>query len=49
MYRLITRDGDVWYFEDLEEARKNQYIFGGIIELIEDKYNRKNGDDYRDK
>ena len=34
MYRLTTRDGDVWDFEDLEEARKNQYIFGGIIEKI---------------
>ena len=27
MYRLTTRDGDEWDFEDLEEARKNQYIF----------------------
>ena len=34
MYRLTTRDGDVWEFDDLEEARKNQYIFGGKIEEI---------------
>lgn len=39
MYRLTTRDGDVWEFEDLEEARKNQYIFGGTIENIPDKAN----------
>ena len=32
MYRLTTRDGDVWIFDGLEEARKNQYIFGGKIE-----------------
>mgnify|MGYP000980884053 CR=1 FL=1 len=37
MYRLTTRDGDVWDFEDLEEARKNQYIFGGRIEKIGDE------------
>ena len=34
MNRLTTRDGDIWEFDDLEEARKNQYIFGGIIEKI---------------
>ena len=34
MYRLTTRDGDVWDFEDLEEARRNQYIFGGKIENV---------------
>ena len=37
MYRLRTRDGDVWEFDDLEEARRNQYIFGGEIALIENK------------
>jgi hypothetical protein len=26
MYRLTTRDGDIWEFDDLEETRKNQYI-----------------------
>ena len=36
MYRLTTRDDDVWEFEELEEARKNQFIFGGKIEKIED-------------
>lgn len=39
MYRLTTRDGDVWDFEDLEEARRNQYIFGGKIENITDNVN----------
>lgn len=34
MYRLTTRDGDIWDFDDLEEARKNKYIFGGTIEEI---------------
>lgn len=37
MYRLTTRDGDIWEFEVLEEARKNQYIFGGIVEKIGDE------------
>lgn len=32
MYRLTTRDGDIWDFDELEEARKNRYIFGGKIE-----------------
>ena len=35
MYRLTTRDDDVWEFDELEEARKNQYIFGGKIEESE--------------
>ena len=39
MYRLTTRDGDVWIFDGLEEARKNQYIFGGKIEKIEEELN----------
>ncbi len=34
MNRLTTRDGDIWEFDDLEETRKNQYIFGGKIEKI---------------
>lgn len=37
MYRLTTRDGDVWEFEDLEEARKNQYIFGGTIVEVKEE------------
>jgi hypothetical protein len=36
MYRLTTRDGDVWEFDELEEARRNKYIFGGTIEKIGD-------------
>lgn len=34
MYKLTTNDGDMWEFDNLEEARKNKYIFGGIIEEI---------------
>ena len=34
MFRLTTRDGDVWDCNELEEAKKNQYIFGGVIEEI---------------
>ena len=34
MYRLTTKYGDVWEFNTLDEAKKNQYIFGGIIEII---------------
>lgn len=30
-YTLETPDGDVWEFDNLEEARRNQYIFGGTI------------------
>ena len=37
MYILTTRDGDIWEFEDLEEARKNKYIFRGKIEEIKEK------------
>lgn len=34
MLRLTTSDGDVWDFEELEEAKKSKYIFGGKIEEI---------------
>jgi len=37
MFRLTTRDNDIWDFDTLEEARKNQYIFGGTIEEVEVK------------
>lgn len=33
-YVLTTPGGDVWEFDTLEEARKNQYIFGGKITVI---------------
>ena len=38
-YRLTTRDGDVWHYtkEQLENARFDQYIFGGKIEVIDDE------------
>ena len=39
MFRLTTRDDNIWDFEELEEARKNQYIFGGKIEEI--KYHKE--------
>lgn len=30
-YRLETPDGDKWEFDDYEEAKRNQYLFGGSI------------------
>ena len=42
-YILYTSDGDKWEFEEEEEARKNQYIFGGtIIRKDEDNGNQGN-------
>ena len=31
MYILITPAGDRWEYEELEDARRDQYIFGGRI------------------
>lgn len=31
-YILTTYDGDVWVFDTLEEAQRNQWIFGGKID-----------------
>lgn len=30
-YKLETPDGDEWIFDDHEEAKRNQYLFGGKI------------------
>ena len=30
-FTLETPDGDKWEFDNLEEARRNQYLFGGTI------------------
>lgn len=30
-YILITSDGDRWEFDNEDEARRNQWIFGGTI------------------
>lgn len=30
-YKLITNDGDVWIYSDLEAARRDKFIFGGTI------------------
>jgi len=30
-FTLETPDGDKWDFGNLEEARRNQYLFGGTI------------------
>ena len=35
MWKLETTAGDVWTFETLDEARRNQYIFGGKITKVE--------------
>lgn len=31
LFILETPDGDKWQFDNLEEARRNQYLFGGTI------------------
>lgn len=31
IYKLTTRDGDIWKFDNLDETRRNQWIFGGEI------------------
>lgn len=33
-YILETRDGDRWEFDNLEEAERNKYIFGGFITKV---------------
>ena len=30
-FTLETTDGDKWDFDNMEEARRNQYLFGGTI------------------
>ncbi len=30
-FTLETPDGDKWDFDNMEEARRNQYLFGGTI------------------
>ena len=39
-YVLITPDGDHWDYNDKEDAKRTQYIFGGTIveRCIEDEY-----------
>ena len=38
-YKLVTDGGDVWYYteEQLNDARCDQYIFGGKIEVIDNE------------
>ena len=38
IYIVETPDGDVWRYEDMEDARRAVYIFGGTI-TKEDKNN----------
>ena len=39
MWILETRDGDRWSYDEneLENARRDKYIFGGEISHVEDK------------
>lgn len=30
-YKVISSDGDTWYFETYDEANRTRYIFGGTI------------------
>lgn len=30
-YKLVSSDGDRWYFDTYEEADRTRYIFGGTI------------------
>lgn len=41
MFVLTTIYGDVWKFYTLEEARRNQYIFGGEIKIINEESEKK--------
>lgn len=36
-YTLITSDGDRWEFDNEDEARRNQWIFGGTVIKDENK------------
>lgn len=38
-YILTTNDGDRWVYDDLDSARRAQYIFGGRIrsKIVEDE------------
>ena len=33
-YQLETPNGDTWAYDDLEDARRDQYLFGGTIKEI---------------
>ena len=39
MWKLETRDGDTWMYDEgeHENARRDQYIFGGTITHIEEE------------
>ena len=36
---LYTNYGDVWTFDNEEEAKRNKYIFGGTIKKVEEQEN----------
>lgn len=33
-YILETTYGDIWKYDDLDEAKRDQYIFGGTITSV---------------
>lgn len=37
IYILITRNGDKWEYDNKEDARRDQYIFGGTITVKEER------------
>jgi hypothetical protein len=34
-YVLTTKDDDIWEFDSLDEAKRNKYIFGGVIKEVD--------------
>lgn len=38
MWKLETRDGDIWVYDECEheDARRDQYVFGGEITHVEE-------------
>lgn len=36
MWVLETRDGDIWNYNSYDDARRDQYIFGGVIIQVKD-------------
>ena len=35
MYKLITSEGDSWFYDTYDEADRTRYIFGGTILKVE--------------
>ena len=40
MWKLETNTGDIWYYDDNEDAMKDLWIFGGNLAYIESEGNK---------